>query len=238
MIDDFKVLAEARHSQEIVELLAQLGSRYGVVHASHRLLRRDGTSLGVTTMPGYWIEHYRTSEYDKLDPGAARAFKECGVGGNSFEEPAYDEEWSQKEREMNSEIRTLGVGGSFFVSQTTSELGTTSMVNFITDAAGAQYGRWIVENGGQLRKLAACAHVRLMELAGMASARDTLSPRERDVLRWLAEGHRIDRIAERMKLSNRTIEAHLASARRRLGAKTREQALVIAVRTGLFDAQD
>jgi len=234
MIDQLKTFSEARDEQEVADLLVQIGARYGVVYASHRILRADGTSSGVTTMPASWIEHYRISDYDKLDPGAALAAKERGVGGNSFEEPASGEEWSRKEQQMNWEIRSLGATGSFFLSQTTPQPGTISMVNFITDAAGAHYGRWIVANGGQLRILAASAHVRFMELSGMALAGDTLTNRERDVLRWLAEGYRVDRIAEKMGLSNRTVEVHLARARKRLGAKTREQALVLALRNGLF----
>lgn len=61
-----------------------------------------------------------------------------------------------------------------------------------------------------------------------------LSPREREVLLWLAAGLRTTGIAHRMGIENVTVSLHLASARRKLGAKTREQALVIALRDGLI----
>jgi DNA-binding CsgD family transcriptional regulator len=59
-----------------------------------------------------------------------------------------------------------------------------------------------------------------------------LSPREREVLMWLAAGLRTAEIAHRMRIETVTVGYHLQRARRKLGARTREQALVIAVRAG------
>jgi len=58
-----------------------------------------------------------------------------------------------------------------------------------------------------------------------------LTDREKDVLRYLAIGLRPDRIAEKMNLKNATVNLHIQKARLRLGAKTREQALVKALIT-------
>jgi DNA-binding CsgD family transcriptional regulator len=61
---------------------------------------------------------------------------------------------------------------------------------------------------------------------------DLLSPREREVLVWLASGLRTAEIAHRMGIETVTVGYHLQRARRKLGARTREQALVIALRGG------
>ncbi len=66
------------------------------------------------------------------------------------------------------------------------------------------------------------------------SFRSALAPREREVLSWLATGCRTARIAERMGIEEVTVTKHLHSARRKLGARTREQALAIALRDGLI----
>jgi DNA-binding CsgD family transcriptional regulator len=60
-------------------------------------------------------------------------------------------------------------------------------------------------------------------------------PRERECMTWLAIGLRYDRIAERLGIARPTVELHLLNARRKLGAKTREQALAKAVALGLLD---
>lgn len=56
-----------------------------------------------------------------------------------------------------------------------------------------------------------------------------LSVRERDALSFLASGLRTARIAERMNIEPVTVNKHFASARRKLGARTREQALAMAI---------
>jgi DNA-binding CsgD family transcriptional regulator len=58
---------------------------------------------------------------------------------------------------------------------------------------------------------------------------DVLTGREKDVLRYLAEGLRPERIAEKMELQVVTIHLHIRKARLRLGAATREQAIVTAI---------
>lgn len=60
----------------------------------------------------------------------------------------------------------------------------------------------------------------------------SLSRRERECLTLLAQGLRTQRIAERIAISPATIEFHFKSARKKLGALTREQALAISVQNG------
>jgi DNA-binding NarL/FixJ family response regulator len=60
-----------------------------------------------------------------------------------------------------------------------------------------------------------------------------LSVRERDVLRFLAEGLSSKEIAERLGLSSRTVENHRASISRRTGLRSVAQLTLYAVRLGL-----
>ncbi len=62
-----------------------------------------------------------------------------------------------------------------------------------------------------------------------------LTCRERECLLWLSRGLRNDQIADRLGVSRATIEFHLANARRKLDARTREQALVKAVQLNIID---
>ena len=57
-----------------------------------------------------------------------------------------------------------------------------------------------------------------------------LTPRERDCLSWAARGMTYQGIAGALDVSPRTVEQHLASARRRLGAQSTAQAIAIATR--------
>jgi len=60
-----------------------------------------------------------------------------------------------------------------------------------------------------------------------------LTPREREALSLLAGGFMNARIAEVMGISEATVAKHLLSARLKLRAKTREEAVARAVRAGL-----
>ncbi|TAG20932.1 MAG: hypothetical protein EAZ40_09365 [Rhodobacterales bacterium] len=71
--------------------------------------------------------------------------------------------------------------------------------------------------------------------AGRYAAQNALTPRECEVLRWAYAGLRTSRIADRMGLQDVTVTKHLLSVRRKLKARTREQALAIAVRDGLIE---
>jgi DNA-binding NarL/FixJ family response regulator len=62
-----------------------------------------------------------------------------------------------------------------------------------------------------------------------------LSPRQMEVLALLANGLGNGEIAERLVLSERTVEHHVAAILRGLGVRTRTEAAADAVRRGLVD---
>ena len=64
-----------------------------------------------------------------------------------------------------------------------------------------------------------------------------LTPREREVLMLVAAGWRNREIADRLVVSVRTIDHHVAAVRRKLRARTRGAAVVEARRRGLLPAR-
>lgn len=67
-------------------------------------------------------------------------------------------------------------------------------------------------------------------------ANSTLSAREREVLRFLAEGMSSKEIADRLSLSVRTVENHRAHIVKRTGLRSIAQLTLHAVRLGLIEA--
>jgi DNA-binding NarL/FixJ family response regulator len=62
----------------------------------------------------------------------------------------------------------------------------------------------------------------------------SLSPRELEVLRLLAEGFGVSRVAQTLYVSESTAKTHISSIYEKLGAANRAQALMRAVRSGLL----
>jgi DNA-binding CsgD family transcriptional regulator len=62
---------------------------------------------------------------------------------------------------------------------------------------------------------------------------DAVSPREREVVQLLAAGAGNPEIARRLYISRRTVESHVASVMRKLGAINRTQIAIIAAQRGI-----
>ena len=64
---------------------------------------------------------------------------------------------------------------------------------------------------------------------------ESLSPREIDVLREMAEGFRNRDIARHLGISEKTVKGHVSSIFEKLGANDRTQAVSIGIRRGIFN---
>ncbi|MBO9446265.1 helix-turn-helix transcriptional regulator [Ruegeria sp. R14_0] len=77
-------------------------------------------------------------------------------------------------------------------------------------------------------------HGRVYDIASIAPAAPDLTLRELQVMNLLALGHRNDKTADLLNLSEITVRTHLKNARDKLRAPTREAALVRAMQLGLI----
>jgi DNA-binding NarL/FixJ family response regulator len=68
------------------------------------------------------------------------------------------------------------------------------------------------------------------------AARTSLTTRELEVLRLIAEGCRNKEIASRLAISDHTVNTHVKNILAKLGANDRTKAVRVALRTGIIDA--
>jgi DNA-binding CsgD family transcriptional regulator len=76
----------------------------------------------------------------------------------------------------------------------------------------------------------------VIEARQVASPTRSLTPREREILAWVSRGKTAWEIGEILHITRRTVESHIENATRSLGAATRTQAVAIALRERLIDA--
>jgi DNA-binding NarL/FixJ family response regulator len=68
---------------------------------------------------------------------------------------------------------------------------------------------------------------------GAVEGMDTLTDREREIAAWVATGRSNHEIAEALFLSPATVRTHVTRVMTKLGARSRAQVVVLAVRAGL-----
>ncbi|PHR93693.1 MAG: hypothetical protein COA69_03405 [Robiginitomaculum sp.] len=69
----------------------------------------------------------------------------------------------------------------------------------------------------------------------MTTNKSALSPRQQEVLNFLALGYRIDEIAYEMNIKPETVNLHIGKLRSKLNARTNAQAVSIAYETNLIE---
>jgi len=69
---------------------------------------------------------------------------------------------------------------------------------------------------------------------GRADQVASLTQREREVLRMLADGHSNEEIGKRLHISPETVRTHVRKAMAKLDADTRTQAVAIALRQSII----
>ena len=77
------------------------------------------------------------------------------------------------------------------------------------------------------------AAARLMQAVSAPEHPESLTTRETEVLRLLAQGAANKQIAQRLHISENTVRSHVSTILRKLGVQSRTQATLYAVRSGL-----
>lgn len=95
----------------------------------------------------------------------------------------------------------------------------------------------LVSQGGSLLQpiVASKLMQHVSDAAHQRTSPDSLTPREMDVMRLLAQGQTNKEIARQLVISERTVKFHVSAVLRKLGAGNRTEAVKLAAQRGLID---
>ncbi len=188
-----------------------------------------------------WLEQYVAQDLVEIDPVVTHCEHKEGPGALGWGDPSRvpDRPESMKVLQCAAEA---GYPNVVVVPVKPKDQAYTSAVVFFNDMADGQAQQFVRENGGLIVLSGNLMGLRAVQLFRQGEEdeswqplkRSVLSPRETEVLKWLAKGLRTDQIAFQMNLKPVTIHMHLTSARRKLGARTREQLMAMAAICGLL----
>ena len=220
--------------------------KFGARQITYGFERLDGSIVFLTTLPDWWLSHYQDNNYASYDPliDIARAY----IAPRKFETPFTDfpVTLSPKARQILNEFgETESTAGLVIPGMTPmpQQLSALAISNTMNAEEFSKFYR------GKETTLILAAHAvqqRCQELDHQFTQTDVhlmlqrirhhpkLSPRERECLLWLCKGLRNDAIADRMGITRVTVEMHLRNCRQKLNARTREQAVVTAIKQGFI----
>ena len=218
-------------------LLGRFAADRGFSNCSLTLAVRTADGLQSTRLlsdlPGEFLDMYRSGGLIERDPFllfcchtfcAKKVTTEnfSDYAGASREHQAFLDFTADSgaKNGLGAPVRTTGsepFGGWLFTSQETSRC---------FDLLNAEYST-------ETHLAGVLAYERIAAIGARSTGqRRGLSRRECECLRWLGAGLRTAAIAEKIGISPSAVNLYLSNAKRKMQAKTREQALALAIVTG------
>ena len=192
--------------------------------------------LFLWTLPEWVTEMYLETVYPDHDPRLAhcRANTTPYFYGREFW--LRDDVIPEPRRVYDEEIVGVGMKSMVAIPVHKATGSSFGLVAWAFDMSNAELQRHYSDAGSVIHLVAIAAYERIAALVnGERRARIGLSKRECESLLWLGRGLRYSQIAEKLGVRSGTVEFHLGNARRKLGAKSREQALVRAMQLDIIN---
>ncbi|WEK31364.1 MAG: autoinducer binding domain-containing protein [Candidatus Pseudomonas phytovorans] len=174
-----------------------------------------------------WQERYSKARYLESDPTIL-------LGRQSERPILWSDQLYAKTPELWEEARGHGLHNG--LSQSMLNTGG-SCAMFTVARSEAISERELHHNGDKLRWLASTAHASLSSILNRrhrSAEAPELTEREREVLKWTADGKSASEIADLLTLSKNTIDFHIKNAVRKLKTANKTAAVVRAAMLGLL----
>lgn len=220
--------------EEVCERLRGVTSLYGLDRVLITTIPESGLSpeeqlrhIIVHNWPAAWLERYTQNNYREHDP----------VISISLQSPA-PFFW----RDAKARAQNLSTSLDIFEEARAFELNDGVALPIIT----VEGSLVLISLGGLAADIdpqevailqlatnhAATRAIQLADIAKSSPAKPALTARERECIRWAAQGKSEWEISQILGISEHTSEKHLLSAKSKLGAVNRVQAVAEAIRLG------
>ncbi len=212
---------------EMQRVLATFGLEYCAFQDLPDTKRSYDEFVICTRVPEEWLKIYLKEEYVRIDP----AFRLCRRSIDPFiwADAPYDAEREPRTVEFLRRVADFGLSRGFVIP-VPRQAGGLGVVWF-----GGINPELNARSKTSLHLLALYTFERLRLLHTPShQEKPLLTSREREVLTWAAQGKSAWEIGEILNIAKRTVDEHIQSTFRKLGAKNRTQAVAIALRDRLI----
>ncbi len=221
--------------RRLIDALTRFGARY-IDYRAYEIGENGEPhgSFSFSTMPPAWVERYLSQKFYLVDP----VFREMRARRAPvvWSDVSSRQDLSEPQRNLFEEARSFGIGDGLCIPIFESDsFGLVAMAMPDFDPATTD----AVRRGIPL--LQAISHVFHTYVADArhpewaARVMRPLSPREREVMQWVAAGKTDWEVSTILHISERSVKFHVAGARRKLFAANRTHAVAKAVALHLID---
>lgn len=202
-----------------------------VQHVAYHWVSADGEQYGCGTYPTSWIQHYLEQDYLRIDPVIIGCFQRF----HPADWKSLD--WSSKAAQsFMAEAIEAGIGNQGHSIPIRGPRGQFALFSISDNASDEDWAGFTETNR---RDLILCAHsfnqkALDFEVKRMPEPVKPLSPREVDVLTYLAMGYSRGQVAQTLQISEHTLRAYVEGARFKLSASNTMHAVARTVSEGLI----
>jgi LuxR family quorum sensing-dependent transcriptional regulator len=220
-------LTSATTPSRVVDVFQEAIEPFGVtVYSSFvlgNLARLEGQPVIVSNWPDEWDAFYRREKAFTFDPVAAHGMKNDGFFWSEVP-PAN----STRGRKLMADAREIGMVDGFTAVFRGHGASPTAMslAGDKLEWSELERGVMVLLSSSLISKM---LHLRDIELSPVV---ESLTPREKDVLRYASLGNSDKKIALALGLTHETIRFYWKNIRRKLGAVDRANAVAIGLWSG------
>jgi DNA-binding CsgD family transcriptional regulator len=232
----FDCITEMKRAQSAGELSAATGRIFGDLglpyYALARFFRADRTP-DVSVLAGEfhpeWSQRYMASRYVRHSHIARELLKTRD--SYSWEDVMRRRQVDEAQKKIKNEAGEIGLTDGMF---TPVRWGDGSFAAVVLAGAKPDLEDSFVRNAAEVLSSYYAVESRRLNQAA-PSAAQCLSSRQRECLAWVRAGKSSTVIGEILGLSAQTVDEHVREASRKLGVRSRTQAVVEACLAGLID---
>jgi LuxR family quorum sensing-dependent transcriptional regulator len=232
-LDFVESLDRVDTSDAVVDTMQGAISRFGFEWVAFAgILPKPGETMDDLVLahraPDGLHDVYTSRDYIRVDPNVRRALHSSRPFEWTWED--YGDQHGSRSNEVMRVLADFTMLRGFFVQVH----GVGDYEAAVALAGGAVELAPEAQPGLHLMSLYAFERVRQL-LAVKPESKPPLTPREREVLAWSAQGKSAWEIGTILSVGKRTVDEYAETAMRKLGAVNRTQAVAIALRHRLFD---
>ena len=217
--------------ESIVEAIEALREELGFDHVAYAGINPLSETIhGHVTYPDGWKLHYAERRLHMRDPTLLRVSR--SIAPVDWSRLAGDPD----QQEIARQASDFGIPERGLTLPVRGPLGDVGLLSVSSSASPEEWAKLSAHGLPRLQSLAVTIHDQVMKLdpTTRAISAPVLSGRETEVMQWTAAGKSQADVSDILTISVRTVEVHLASARRKLAALTTPQAVGRAIAMGLI----